>query len=399
MTTFVFENMSSNEAADFTSSDTLIFSSATLQPSDVSALNSDNGLGLTFLTAGSKTLVFSDTALSSASNANQVKFTSAFVAGKNDSLLLGSFGNNSNLTIDNADNGNIAYGFKGNDGIFGNNGADNIFGGGGADTIDGGSGNDHIYGFALTGTLSDDGADSLAGGDGNDYIQGNAGADVIDGGNDNDRLNGGADNDLISGGNGNDTVNGNKGEDNISGGAGNDSIRGGADNDVLNGGSGNDIILGDLGNDVITGGTGLDLVTGGAGADTFSFAAGDASFTTGTDPLAYFADTITDFTDGTDKLALPTFVTMPVTGIGLVAGDVLHAQAGIVLTSVTAALTYAQQLLDAHAGGTDVAVLEVGSDAYLFYNGAGSTAEIDSLIKLTGVDAAVITSADIVGSA
>jgi hypothetical protein len=65
-----------------------------------------------------------------------------------------------------------------------------------------------------------------------------------------------------------------------------------------------------------------------------------------------------------------------------------------VLTSVAAGLTYAQQLLDAHSGTTDVAALNVGSDTYLFYNASGGGATIDSLIKLTGVDAANITIAD-----
>ena len=381
MTTYVFENMSATDAANFTSADTLIFSSTTTQPSDVLAVNSDNLLDLTTLTAGGKALTFSGPSLAG----GHISFTNSFISGHSDSLFVGALGDNT-VSITSADDGNVAYGFGGGDTITGLAGADAIYGGNGTDSIVGGAGNDHIYGFDATNLGTLDGADTLNGGDGNDYIQGNAGADAIDGGNGADRIFGGADNDGITGGNGNDTINGNKGDDNIDGGAGNDSLRGGQGNDVIAGGADNDIILGDLGNDTISGGTGLDIVTGGLGNDVFAFGAADSTFAT-TGALAFFTDTITDFTHGSDKIDLPGT-------IGVATGDVLHAQAGVVLSSVGAALTYAQQLLDAHAGTTDVAVLEVGSDAYMFYSGsAGITA--DSLIKLAGVDASVITSTDI----
>jgi hypothetical protein len=42
-----------------------------------------------------------------------------------------------------------------------------------------------------------------------------------------------------------------------------------------------------------------------------------------------------------------------------------------------------------------VAVLNVGSDTYLFYNDAGG-ATVDAMLKLSGVDAATITSSDFV---
>ena len=386
MTSYVFETMTADQAANFTGADTLVFSTATLLPSDVVVSSSNNGLDLTSLTAAGKTLVFSGQELFLASGIDgNVNFTSAFIAGHNDGLFLGSFGSD-NFSIDNGDDGNIANGFYGNDNISGNSGADVIFGGGGSDFVDGAAGNDHIYGFALTGTAADDGGDLLHGGSGNDYIQGNAGNDIITGDDGNDRLNGGNNDDHLQGGNGNDTINGNKGDDTIRGDEGNDSLRGGAGDDSISGGNGNDVILGDLGNDIINGGGGIDVMTGGAGADTFIFFAGDATFaTTGT--LAYFADTITDFTHGTDQILLDN-------GQGTGTGNLLHAQAGIVLTSVAAALTYAQQLLDAHAGTSDLAVLEVGSDAYLFY-GSNGAATIDSIIKLAGVDASSITAADL----
>ena len=387
MTTFVFENMTADEAANFTNNDTLVFSTASLLPSDVVVSSSNNGLDLTSVTAAGKTLVFSGEELYLASIDGDIRFTSSFIAGHDTSLYVGSFGGEF-VGVTNNDDGDILYGFYGNDNIVGANGADIIYGGGGADNISGGSGNDHIYGFQLSGgTAADDGADTIHAGAGNDYVQGNAGNDVLFGEDGNDRINGGNNDDNISGGNGNDTVNGNLGNDTIDGGDGNDSLRGGQGNDVITGGIGNDIILGDVGNDVLTGGVGYDILTGGAGADTFVFGAADSTFvTTGT--LAFFADTITDFTDGTDHINLPA-------GVGATAADVLHAQTGIVLTSVAAALTYAQQLLDAHAGTTDVAALNVGSDAYLFYASSTTGATIDSLIKLTGVDAANITVADL----
>jgi Ca2+-binding RTX toxin-like protein len=394
MTTFVFEDMTATDAANFTSSDTLIFSNAALLPSDVVVFSSDNGLDLTTISADGKSLVFSGAELHNASNANHIEFTSSFIAGQQTSLYVGSFGSD-DVTIGNGNDGNIAYGFAGNDNIFGSNGADIIFGGAGSDSIDGGSGNDHLYGFQLTGgDPSTDGADTIVGGLGSDYIQGNAGNDVLigDQGNasvgDADRINGGNGDDFIAANGGNDTVNGNKGNDTIFGQDGNDSLRGGQGDDSIDGGNGNDIILGDLGNDTIHGGAGYDLMTGGDGADTFTFSLGDATFvTTSTQGLAYFSDTITDFQHGTDKLELSHTLT---------ASDLLHAQSGIVLTSVAAALTYAQQLLDAHSGTTDVAALNVGSDTYLFYNESGSGATIDSLIKLAGVDANTITSTDFI---
>jgi serralysin len=382
--------MTSDDAANFTSNDTLIFSTATLLPSDVTVLNSNDGLDLTYVTASNKTLVFAGPVLAAASNDGDIQFTSSFIAGKDTTIAVGSHGDNV-IDFGNNDDGNIAYGFAGNDTIhdFGN-GADIIFGGAGGDTITGGSGNDHIYGFQLSsGVASTDGADSIHGGDGNDYIQGNAGNDTLFGDNGNDRINGGNNDDSISGGNGNDTVNGNLGNDVIHGDDGNDSLRGGQGNDYLDGGNGNDILLGDLGNDTIHGGAGYDLMTGGDGADTFTFSVGDSTFvTTSTQGLAYFSDTITDFQHGTDKLELAHALAT--------ASDLLHAQSGIVLTSVAAALTYAQQLLDGHAGTTDVAALNVGSDTYLFYNESGSGATIDGLIKLAGVDANTITSTDFI---
>lgn len=89
-------------------------------------------------------------------------------------------------------------------------------------------------------------------------------------------------------GNGNDTAFGEGGADRLSGGFGNDSLSGGDGNDTLFGGSGMDRL---------TGGAGLDTFTGGPGADVFVFARN-------TVPVE--RDVITDFTNGSDTLNMPS---------------------------------------------------------------------------------------------
>lgn len=405
MATYIFEEMTSEDAENFAPGDTLRFSSASATPANVSV--SSTGLDITFVTSGGKTLAFTGADLA---GAGSIDFVSSFIAGTDSTIVLGD-GTGNDLDFSGNADGNYAYGFAGDDSIAagsgadnvfggtgddtiqGNDGHDNIFGGAGDDSINGGDGNDHIYGFGLTGDPSTDGDDSIDGGAGNDYIQGNAGADTLDGGADSDRINGGADNDVIYGSGGNDTVNGNKGEDDIEGDSGNDSLRGGADNDTVSGDSGNDVILGDLGDDTIDGGDGVDLLTGGAGDDVFVFDVSDSGLPSDDEDSDVFGlvDTVTDFTDGEDLLDLPTT-------IGQADGDVLHATAGITLSSLDAATVYAQQLLDNHAGVVDVAALQVGADTYLFYNDAAG-ATINSIVKLSGVTAADITEDDIVVSA
>jgi Ca2+-binding RTX toxin-like protein len=75
----------------------------------------------------------------------------------------------------------------------------------------------------------------------------------------------------------------------------NQTLTGGSDIDVLYGFGGDDVLSGGGGNDLIDGGTGNDTLTGGSGADTFVFHPGDG------------ADTITDFTHGTDKIDLGSY--------------------------------------------------------------------------------------------
>ena len=93
-------------------------------------------------------------------------------------------------------------------------------------------------------------------------------------------LRGGAASNVIHGAGGNDTLLGFGGADRLYGGADDDSLNGGLGADILSGGSGNDTLFLDEG----------DTGTGGSGRDHFQASSG--SFT------------ITDFTKGSDQLAL-----------------------------------------------------------------------------------------------
>jgi len=80
----------------------------------------------------------------------------------------------------------------------------------------------------------------------------------------------------------------------------------GAGIDTLTGGVGADTLIAGAGADTITGGVGVDTLTGGAGVDTFNYATNAAGAVVSS--LAA-PDVITDFTSGTDKLALSQTVT------------------------------------------------------------------------------------------
>lgn len=431
MAGFVFEIGTQADASAFTVTDQLVFNSDV--PTDLTVTPGTGNFGAAYITLsdGTQSLSFQDGVLSD--NLTFLKAGTAELhigtanadtiasASDGDSAYYG-FGGDDTFTITN-DGNSLIHGGDGVDtitisgegsySVFGDAGDDvitataatsdgSVFNGGaGADDITGTSGNDHIYGLsadAVQGTA--DGADNLVGGDGGDYIQGNAGADTIDGGLGSDRLRGGADDDSITGGDGNDSINGNAGNDHIDGGADNDFIHGGQGNDVVLGGAGDDILMGDLGNDTLTGGEGFDVLSGGDGKDQFNFGATDSTFDHTLvqgdgGALSYgaegatstVADQITDFTDGQDHIQLGFDVT-----------SVLHADAGTTFGNMAAAQNFAQNLIAGAAdGATDVAALTVGTDTYLFFNGAGTDAAIDSAVHVLGIDSASITSADFVG--
>jgi Ca2+-binding RTX toxin-like protein len=80
----------------------------------------------------------------------------------------------------------------------------------------------------------------------------------------------------------------------LNGTPGYDKLAGAAGNDTLSGAAGNDTLLGGANVDQLAGGKGNDRLTGNHGADEFVFAESGAAN----------ADTLTDFTHGTDKIVL-----------------------------------------------------------------------------------------------
>lgn len=84
--------------------------------------------------------------------------------------------------------------------------------------------------------------------------------------------------------------------DTLTGGGGADTLEGRGGNDVLDGRGGDDIMDGGDGNDRLISNAGDDILTGGAGADTFVIG-----------PRTSGNITITDFTDGVDRIDLTAF--------------------------------------------------------------------------------------------
>ena len=136
-------------------------------------------------------------------------------------------------------------------------------------------------------------ANTLNGRDGRDTLEGAAGSDTLHGGNGNDVLQGGTEGDSLLGGAQNDSLDGGTGDDRLGGGQGRDTLMGGDGNDSLFGLTDDDILFGGAGDDRLQGGTGRDILTGGAGRDIFVFAS-----------AAEANDSITDFTQGEDRLNL-----------------------------------------------------------------------------------------------
>ena len=177
----------------------------------------------------------------------------------------------------------------GNDTLNGGDGNDILSGGTGADTMIGGSGIDTAsYANATIGVtldLANGGVTNDAAGDtysGIENVTGSAFGDIIAGN---------ASANVIDGGNGDDFLFGMDGDDVINGGAGNDQLVGGRGYDALRGGAGDDRLVGSFGGNTLTGGSGHD------------------TFVIHWD-LFQFADAITDFQRGVDRL-----------DVGVVAGD------------------------------------------------------------------------------
>jgi serralysin len=404
MATYIFDNMTADDATNFTSADTLYFVQQSVNDITVSDIPAgDFTTEAVSVSDGTHTFLFHADELSAASQTNHIVFLTT-----QDSLGVGDSGDNTLVASATSGHQAAVYGFGGDDIITGSTSDDNIHGGDGNDTIHGassstdndndflnggaggdsilgGEGNEHIYGNEQSSTAgAADGDDSLAGGNGNDYIQGNAGDDSLAGDNGNDRLYGGAGTDQLDGGNGNDWLQGNKGDDTLWGADGNDTLHGGANDDSLWGGNGNDQLFGDAGDDTLNSGGGFDVLTGGDGADTFAFySASDAGI--GNLTSAATADDhglvnmVADFTHGTDLLALA--------GFDPSAGDI--DTSATTFASIDDAYTFAKSGLVAG----DVEALQVGTDTVLFWSSAGTTT-VDSAALLHGITASTLDADD-----
>ncbi|WP_139315108.1 calcium-binding protein [Mongoliimonas terrestris] len=180
----------------------------------------------------------------------------------------------------------------------GGGGKDKLTGGNASDTLIGGTGQDSMYGFLGDDTFHVDSADDIvhewldSGEDKivtsvnyslNDLIYGYVEELVAEN----------LDKSFVLSGNQLDnTIRAAGKDDTLSGKGGQDRLFGYAGADTLSGGVGDDRLYGGLGNDKLFGGEDDDTHYGGGGADTYFFKSGDG------------ADTIADFEDGLDKVAV-----------------------------------------------------------------------------------------------
>lgn len=277
-------------------------------------------------------------------------------------------------------------------------------------------------------------ANTLNGFGGNDQVFGNGGNDALIGGVGNDRLNGGTGNDTMTGGDGSDTFICESAADivveaaglagdidtvqtsvswtlgsllenltlsgsaaiNGSGNSGNNALTGNSAGNSLVGLGGNDRLSGLGGNDTVRGDSGSDTMTGGAGADQFLF-----NSTNG-------ADLVTDFTGGSDKLALSQSALSLGNGDLIVHGATTQSGPGgfatvaelVILTTDIAALAAANaaaaigSAASAYANGQTVLfAVDTGTSTGLFrFVSAGadasvSAAELTLLATLQGTAA------------
>jgi len=133
-----------------------------------------------------------------------------------------------------------------------------------------------------------------------------------------------------------------------------------------------DTLVGDAGADIITGRAGADTLTGGSRSDKFVFSSGDTGITEAT------ADTITDFSTGTDKIDIATvgsYVEADGAGNADLAAFITDADASLPTTSID---IYAEYNFKGE-GDTLVVIDE---------NKSGSVDAGDTLIILTGLSTA-----------
>lgn len=167
--------------------------------------------------------------------------------------------------------------------------------------------------------------------------------------------------DLTGTGNGLDNlITGNAGDNRLYGGMGADTLLGGAGDDLLHGGFGADRLSGEEGDDTLRGAFGRDTLTGGQGNDVFVFSSLGHSGAT----LAS-ADTITDFTQGEDRIDLSAIDALR----GNAAADDLFSFIG-----ASGFTGVAGQLHAVQSGGVTLIEMDVNGDG-----------QADAVIRLNGL--------------
>ena len=196
---------------------------------------------------------------------------------------------------------------------------------------------------------------------------------IMDGRGGDDILNGGWGDDVITGGTGTDELHGAAGNDILNGGVGDDVfIVGGNGDDTLLGGPGNDYLEGDIGDDTLIGGAGMDTLRGGRRkiGDTPAASAGDDIFVLNLDGGSNDLDTVSDFTDGEDKIGIITSGTFADAPAGVhwredatvTSGTLTAATANIYWTDDDTNTTiYSKGADGAEGGGDDIALMQINN--------------------------------------
>lgn len=301
--------------------------------------------------------------ITSIENFFHVSNVDGIITGSSDDneLTFSTFGTAAVATINGGDGNDTLTGSINGDTLNGENGADTLFGQDGNDTLSGGQNNDVLWGGADNDTLNgNNGSDVLNGGTGNDKLFGNGGDDVLKGSTGDDTLSGNAGADQLIGGGGRDilliddadtVIDGGNGYDRVIitnastnmnfdlGAANVEQVWGNNTAEILDGstaasfvkifgGGGNDTITGSAAGDRLYGEAGNDMLTGGGGNDRFFFDTG------------WGDDTISDFTQGSDKLDMRAAGVSDISELGPVndSGDALLTFGGntIRLTGVDA---------------------------------------------------------------
>lgn len=284
----------------------------------------------------------------------------------------------------------VIDGGTGDDTLVGNTGNDRLTGGTGADDLDGGAGIDGAqYGLATTsvvvdlaGIIANTGdalgdtfanIENLLGSTFDDFLYGDTGANRLNGGTGDDLLDGRAGADVLVGGLGRDQLVVDNIRDRVVelSGEGVDTVVASIaytlgiflENLTLTGtaaiaGTGNTVgnaIVGNAGANVLDGLLGSDILTGGDGIDQFRF-------TTALDGTGN-VDTITDFTPGTDRIALARgiFTTLGGGASGLQPGAFVTGSGGLVAGDANDRILHdratGELFYDADGTGTIAAIL------------------------------------------